>query len=253
MSDPVVKSVALQEVPELRRKTEGTAKLLQEHLTHHLDILRPLLAPERILGKYTGAKLDTAGAERAYSELQQKYKEFSAKPFDLPQELDAQWLTLVGNRLDVYAWEYSHEAKTDRESKTITMTSPLRWIVSFTSNYTFAQARKVLAGQEQRRPDYLRQFVVNALVAQLVIVKNPGITELFRELHYDLKVMINPDTLQLPLVTITSSLPSFRPADDLILAAAAFSGIPAFIELIDMEAARNLQDPFKARIEEMLK
>ena len=65
--------------------------------------------------------------------------------------------------------------------------------------------------------------------------------------------MVNPDTRQLPLVTIASCLPSFRPADDLILAATAFSGIPAFIELIDVDAAHSLGDPFKARVEEMLK
>ena len=31
------------------------------------------------------------------------------------------------------------------------------------------------------------------------------------------------------------------------------AGIPAFIELIDVDAAHSLGDPFKARVEEMLK
>jgi hypothetical protein len=47
-------------------------------------------------------------------------------------------------------------------------------------------------------------------------------------------------------------VPSFRPSDEVILAATRFSGVPAFIELIDVEAARMLPDPLKARIEEIL-
>jgi hypothetical protein len=57
----------------------------------------------------------------------------------------------------------------------------------------------------------------------------------------------------LPIPTLSFSLPSFRPSDDLILAATAFSGIPAFIELIDVAAARDIADPLKARIDELIR
>jgi hypothetical protein len=58
---------------------------------------------------------------------------------------------------------------------------------------------------------------------------------------------------KLPLVTITSCLPSFRPADDLILAATAFSGVPAFIELVDVDAVKSPKDTLKEKIEELLR
>jgi hypothetical protein len=54
-------------------------------------------------------------------------------------------------------------------------------------------------------------------------------------------------------VTISSCLASFRPSDSLILAATRLSGVPAFIELIDVDAVQTLHDPLKLRIEEMLR
>ena len=83
-----------------------------------------MLSPELLLGKYAGAKGDVALADRALFQLQQNYKPFSARPFDLPSELDQYWLTLVGNRVTLYPWEYAYQAGTDRDSKAISMTAP---------------------------------------------------------------------------------------------------------------------------------
>jgi len=247
------KQVTLQQLPELRRKTEAVAKLLHEQLTRHLETLRPLFSPERVLGKYAGGKGSDGAIERTFSELQQSYRDFTKKPFDLPQTLDQHWLTLVGSRLVLYPWEYLHEAKTDRESKPITMTAPLQWVLAYASNYTLSQMREALAGKEAQRSENVRQFVVNALVLQQVISKNPGIVALMADLRYELKTATAPDFKNLPLVTIRSVVPSFCPADDLILAAAAFSGFAAFIELIDLDGIQTVKDPVAARIDEILK
>lgn len=58
---------------------------------------------------------------------------------------------------------------------------------------------------------------------------------------------------KLQLTTITFGLQSFRLPDDLILAATSFSGIAAFIELVDTDAAANLPDPLKARLQEVVR
>jgi hypothetical protein len=251
MSEP--KQVTLQQLPELRRKTEAVATLLHEQLTRHLETLRPLFLPERVLGKYAGGKGSDGPIERTFSELQQNYREFTKKPFDLPQTLDQQWLTLVGSRLVLYPWEYVHEAKTDRENRPITMTAPLQWVLAYASNYSLSQMREALAGKETQRSENVRQFVVNSLVLQQVVNKNPGIVALMADLRYELKTTTAPDFKNLPLVTIRSVVPSFCPADDLILAAAAFSGISAFIELIDVDGMRGAKDAVTARIEELIK
>ena len=241
--------MTLQELPEIRRKTEAIAKLLHEQLKQHLETLRPVFSPERVFGKHVGGKVDVPGSERALLELQQAYRDFSAKPYDLPVEFDPQWLTLVGNKLELHSWDYQHEAKAGSESKPVTMTSPLRWILSYGSNYSVSQARNVLQAREQRRPENLRQFVVNALVLHIVVSRFPGLTQLFSDLRYELGAASSTELGKLPLITLTSCLTSFRPSDDLILAATAFSGVPAFIELINLDEIRNPRDTLKERVE----
>jgi hypothetical protein len=240
-------------LPPLRAKTEAVSKLLQDQLTTHLETLRPILSPERLFGKSVGSRTETPLADRALAQIQQSYKPFSARPFDLPAEFDAYWLTLVGSRVTVYPWEYSHEASDGRETRSITMTSPVRWVVSFASAYTLSQFRQALFGKGERRPEHVRQFVVNALVAQLVFTHSSGLAALFTDLRYQVQTQSSPDLPQLPLTTVTAGLPSFRPSDDLILTATNLSGIPAFIELIDIDAVSHLQDPLRARIEERLR
>ena len=80
----------------------------------------------------------------------------------------------------------------------------------------------------------------------------PEIPELLRELRYDVAIEKRPELGELPLVTLRSALPAFRPSDELIAKATQFSGVPAFIELIDVEALARLHDPLRARIEAAL-
>lgn len=133
------------------------------------------------------------------------------------------------------------------------MSSPVRWIINFRTNYTASQVKNVLAGRETARPEHLRQFVVNSLVLQLVLARNPGLVQLFADLRYELKSETANELRGLPLVTITSMLTSFRPADDLILAAVAFSGVPAFIELINVDALQAPRDNLKERLEALIR
>jgi hypothetical protein len=134
------------------------------------------------------------------------------------------------------------------------MASPVRWVATFTSGYSLAQVKHGLAGQGERRAEHIRQFVVNALVTQATFAHASGLTALFADLRYELKTEYAAELPKLPLTTITfGGLSSFRPADDLILSATTFSGVPAFIELIDVEGISRLQDPLKARLQELIR
>ena len=160
MSEGPGKVLSLQELPELRRKTESVSRFLREQIAAHLETLRPLFAPERVFGKYAGGKVDLPGVERTFAELQQSYRNLTHKPYDLPETLDPNWLTLVGNALELHPWEYVYQV----QGKPVTMSSPVRWVVNYRANYSLGQVKSVLGGKETVRADYLRQFVVNALV-----------------------------------------------------------------------------------------
>ena len=249
MSEQPAGNLALADLPELRRKTEAVSRFLRDQISAHLETLRPLFAPERILGKTAGGKVEVQGSERALIELQQSYKPFTRKPYDLPESLDPNWLSLVGHSLELHPWEYIHPV----QGKPITMTSPVKWAVNYKANYTLPQVKAVLEGKQASRPEHLRQFAVNALVLQLILNRNSGLTQLFHDLRYELKIESPADLKGLPVVTVTSFLASFRPADDLIQAATAFSGVPAFIELIDLREVQAPRDSLKERLEELLK
>ena len=248
MSSPTAPAIALQDLPGLRSKTERISEALRQQLAGHLETLRPIYAPERIFGKLAGGKVEVAMSDRALGDLKTKYKAVQGGSVPLPAEFDLHWLTLTGTALELLPWEYNHEIA----GKGIRMTSPVRWVVNFKSGLTIEKLRAALAGGEAARSEAVRQFVVNCLVLQTVLGFSPGLAGLFADLRYELKTETPAEFKGLPLLTLTSCLHTFRPADDLISAAVAFSGVPAFVELIDIEASKNPRDLLKERIEQLL-
>lgn len=207
-----------------------------------------MYAPDRIFGKLTGGKVDVLTSERAFAEVKEKIAAFTGPPFNLSSAFEAQWLALTGATIELHPWEYAHEIA----GRKITMTCPLRWVLNYKNGLSFGKLRAAVCGDEKASPELIRQFVVNALVLQAVLRFTPGLAPLLADLRYDLKMETPPEFKGLPLVTIAPCLETFRPADDLISAATAFSGVPAFVELLDIEASRNPRDLWKERVEQLL-
>jgi hypothetical protein len=253
-TDPAqpARTLTFPELAQARRATETISKFLQSQLVIYLETLRPLFEPERLLGKYAGGKSVAAHGEKALAQIQQSYQALAGKPFDLPREFEAGWVAHIDSTLELYRWDYVHEALGGAQPKQITMTHPARWVLGYKSGATLAQVARGLVSRSERQPELMKQFVVNALVLNGLVARNTGLTTLLTALRFDVRVEELPGFGKLPLVTITAQLPTFRPADDLILAAVSFSGVPAFIELIDLETVRSLEDPLKVRIEALL-
>ena len=250
--EPPARTLTFPELAEARRATEAVSKYLQGQLVSYLETLRPLFEPERLLGKHAGGKTIAAYGDKALAQIQQAYQSLTGKPFDLPHEFEAAWVAKVDSTLELYRWEYVHEASAAGQSKLITMTHPARWVLGYKSGATLSQIARGLVSRSERQPELLNRFVVNALVLNGLVTRNTGLTALLAALRFDVRVEELPSFGKLPLVTITAQLPTFRPADDLILAAVSFSGVPAFIELIGLDTIHNLEDPLKKRIEALL-
>jgi hypothetical protein len=231
-----------------RETTERVSQYLIKRLREHIDTLYPILAPRRILGKYVGSREPVARADEAYQQLTDKFKEVCGKPFELRSELDDEALSAVEHGIDVQPWEYSHTIG----DKVLTITSPFRWVLTFKSDYSLKEMRQLLATKGDRRAASVRHFVVNALVMNLVIGKAPGAMHLLEDLRYKIGTEVPENLGKLPMVTIDSGLTSVRPPDELILSATRFSGVPAFIELIEPSAVDKLADPFRAKISSLL-
>jgi hypothetical protein len=192
-----------------------------------------------------GQRSEVRGADQAFEELKERYARVASQPFGLPKELVEHPISIEG-KLMLYPWEYTHALE---EGQAITMTSPVCWVLAYSSGYTPSQLRKAFASKETRRTEDVRQFVASAVALELLIEKQPEIVSLLRDLRYEVRPETCDGLGDLPVVAIRSCLSSFRPSDEVIQTATRFSGVPAFIELIDVEAVRNLRDPLREQIE----
>lgn len=246
-------TISMEQLGDLRAKTEVVAKSLRDHLMTSIGTLRPLLAPASMLGEHvrSGTQDDADHGDRAFDELKQRFSNSAGKPFLLPKELKIDPISVEG-RLELHPWEYSHTLKDPAGDKVITITCPLRWILVYRSGYSPTELRKLLLAQENRRAEDVRQFLTSAIALEMMLEQHPEIVQLLSELRYEIKVGTASGFGSLPLVAITACLPSFRPSDDLIRTATQFSGVSAFIELLDLSAVSRIKDPMKERIESIL-
>jgi hypothetical protein len=243
------KAITLEQLPDLREKTEQVSQFLTKRLKSHINTLAPLFASRRVFGRYLGGKDAVPRADEAYKTLTDKYREVCGAPFDLRSDLDDDALAALENGIEVYPWEYAYSV----QGKQLTVTSPVRWILTYKSDYSISEMRSVLSRTGDRRPGPIRQFVVNALGMQIVTSRNTGALSLLDDLRYDVKADPFPGLGKLPFVTINARIQSFRPSDDMMLAATRLSGVPAFIELIDPETIAQLQDPLRTQLESIIR
>ena len=245
--------VSLDEFVRLRQRTERVSEFLAKRLRTHLGLLYPILAPGRVFGKYIGSRENSPRADEAHAQLAARYKEASGRPFDVRSDLDEEALGAMEYGVEMYPWEYSYEAHGPQGSRTVSITSPVRWIVTYRSDYTPAAVRTLLASKGQRRVGPLRHFVANALAVQVVLSRTPGLAGLIADLRYETRLESDPSFGKLTLLTFSAPIRSFRPADDLILAATGFSGVPSFIELVDEKSLETMGDPLQRDLREILR
>ena len=249
-------NLRLDQVAKLRDQTEKVAQFLSARLKGHLETLRPLLAPARVFGKHVRApaREDVPGSEIALQKLCEQYNAICSRPFSLPSNLADNAVADLDGRVELYPWEYSHEARdANNEVKTITLSSPVKSMLTYKSAYTLSQLRSALTGKGDRRQDDVQEFLVAALAMQGVLDKFPGLTRLLNDLGYKIRNETCPGLGELPMVVISYNVLAFRPSDEILLATTQLSGVPAFIELIDIDSIQRMVDPLKPRLEELLR
>jgi hypothetical protein len=150
--------------------------------------------------------------------------------------------------MQLHEWEYLHDSRTDRGWRSIKVTSPLTWVVAYSSTYSYSMLRQVLAGQEERNPEAVRAFMLRACLMHLHFQKFPAIADLLAGLRYRVEVRHSPETGELPLVTVSAPLSTMRPPDSLVTVAAGLAGGASFSEVLDIATLKNLQDPLREQI-----
>jgi hypothetical protein len=247
-------SLNVEQLLHLHTLTKEVSKLCQKQLRGYLDTTALLFRPRRILGEAIegGERESVGGSDKTLADLRDLYKKVAVRPFDLRPELNVP-LESIATQMQLYEWEYQYETKTERGWQNIKVTSPLTWVLAYSSPYSLSMVRQVLAGKEERNAESLKAFVLRGCVLHLQFTKIPAIADLLAGLRYHVEVRHSPEMGDLPLVTISAPIKTLRPPDNLVSMASGLAGGASFAEVLDLTTVKNLQDPFRQEIAAILR
>jgi len=239
------KNLDNQQYIQLRKNTEKIAKTLDKRLKGHLNILKPLFIPRKLLGTYIKSLSmeEISGSDKAFAELQERYAAVCEKPFGLPKKLKTP-LPPISNKLDAIPFIYSLYIGDSKENTTH-ITAANRWILSYRSECPYNRLKAMVMGDEKRQPDDMKQSLIEHLTMVILLKHFKPLIQLFRDLRYEVEIQKLEDLGGLPVVILKASIESFLPPDDFILQITQLSGIPAFQEIIDLDAVEKMPDPLR--------
>jgi hypothetical protein len=239
------KNLDIQRFYELRQITEKIAHFLNRRITGHADVLRPLFIPRKLFGTYIKSTVaeEVPKADKAFAGLQEGYAAICEKPFGLAKKLYPP-LPPVSNYLDIVPYRYPLRCE-GPEGRTISITSPTRWILSYRSDCSLDRLKAMVEGTETRQIDVMSQTIITHLALVIFMKYFPALGQLLEDLRYELEIRQLADLGNLPVVVAKAPVETFLPPDDFIIKVTQISGIDAFQEIIDLEAVENVTDSLK--------
>jgi hypothetical protein len=240
-----------QQLRALRKATRTIAELLRGQMKDYVSTLAPLFSPRNVLGNYAerGAYQASHTGEKAYSELRDLYQKIGqSKLYQLPLELKTP-LEVISAQLEMTPVEYTHLARNNGESKSIVVTSPLKWALTY-RGLGISRFREVMANRD-RTTDDVQQFVLHYLMMNTVVTKQPGLANILERLRFPVSVEYLTEFGDVPLTYISSSISTVRPPDRVLLESSEVSGMNAFEELVRLEDIPSLRDHLKEQLLEI--
>ncbi|HYK90366.1 MAG TPA: hypothetical protein VE398_16440 [Acidobacteriota bacterium] len=237
----------------LRRVTRAVSEFLVTQLKDHLTTISPLMRPRRLLGDYieSGTPEQVVDADKNFALLNEIYAKAAGKPFELPRPLRPP-LKPVGLSLEIYPWEYRYEIKAGSLNKVVTITSPVRFVISYASGLSFSRLRQGVVGKEDHKQEDFREFVIRCCLTHLMLNKYAGIANLFRSLRWEVSMTTSPDLGFLPITTLTAPLRTILPPDNMILESTELSGMSQFEEVVDVDGVSSICDPLIQKVNSII-
>ncbi|MFN0101761.1 MAG: hypothetical protein ACKV2U_06675 [Bryobacteraceae bacterium] len=240
----MAENINLDNYADLRDLSRQFCGALQSQVAGHLETVRQLFRPAAVFGPYlAGSHKDSPrDAATAISQFKAFYAEAApSKPLSLdpavPDMMEIGFGTPVLN-----AYTYTHEISSRSGPKTVTVTSPLQWALSF-PDYPFSRLRDLLTAPK-RSVDDLRVFALHYAVLHFVVTRNPRIQSLFDALRFPIRSERIAQLGDFPLLMLRAPAGTVRPPDEVIAQVCKYSGSDTVEEIIDYERWTNLQDPF---------
>ena len=240
---------SIEQLGRLHGITQRVEKACRSQLWSYLEAMSPLFRPRRVLGAHMeGAGTETVSlADQNLNELREIYFKGCGRPFELRKELKTP-LESVPTQLQLHPWEYLREIQSTDGKRSIKVTCPLTWVLSYNSTYNYAIVRQLVADKQDRDAESMRSFVLRASLMALMFSKLPELKLLLEGLRYNVDVKKSPQFGELPLVTLSAPFPTIRPSDDLLLRAEQYSGRSDFVEVVNIEDSEKVSDPLLEQV-----
>ena len=248
-----METISIQKLLQLRKATRALADHFRGLLKDHAGALSPLIRPKPLLGDFvTGPSKESPNfADKTFQELVAVYQGIAGtKPFHVPKELKSP-LEVSVTPLELHPHEYVHSAKAGNESKTVTVTSPMKWVLTY-PGYSPGALRALIA-QKSPSLDALQKFAVHYALLHFIIGKQPLFARTLEALRFNLSTGSLPDFGPLPVIFISAPIATVLPPDDVIVESTEISGSEVFEEVLDLGSVDLMRDPLKDQMSGILK
>jgi hypothetical protein len=243
-----IREIEMQELTSLRSTSQQVSQLLRDCLVEYLETLGGLLTPGKVLGEHmeghTGGRIKGADETRAL--VEQQFSRLCREDFSLAAVLPSP-VPRINPRLKVYPWEYPHEIG----GQTVTITSPVRWVIAYDLPYDLSHLLRSVAAGEKPQANQLKQLVINSLVMQIAMSRQRGLRRILGDLRFEVEEQTSSVAGAVPFVVAHAGLEAFRPQDELIETVTQLSGRRVFEEIIAPEALNRIPDPLADRIRQL--
>jgi hypothetical protein len=237
----------------LRKLTRSISDLLRGQMRDYLTTLAPLLRPKTVLGDYIQSTTKESGknADQVFKELQSIYEKIaSSTTYRLKPELKPP-VEIINSSLEMTPKEYRYTAKTGDESKNVTITSPLKWVLNY-SGFNPGRLTEMLSHRD-RNSEHVRQHLLHHLVMHIVVTKQTGVTQMLDALQFPIGTEYSPALGELPITYVSSTISTIRPPDQVIIENTEISGMDAFEEVVNLSDIAEMQNPLKDKLIELVK
>jgi hypothetical protein len=243
---------SISQMLTLRKLTRGVADHLTQQLRSHLTTLAPLINPRNLFGLHlrSSTKQSVKGEAEAFEQLKGLYLPLAgSSPFNLRKDLESP-LDIDNVQPEIVPVDYAYEIQDAGQSKTITVTSPLKWVLTFSGSGP-KRLRELLAQQKNIVGNELQLCVLNYLVMHVTLLNRPGVIRLLDALRFRVTTGRMEEFGDLPIMYIECPIATVRPSDEVIIQSTEISGTPAFEEVVDVPEIAAIPDPLKVKLLEL--
>ncbi|MEO8630344.1 MAG: hypothetical protein ABI612_19935 [Betaproteobacteria bacterium] len=235
----------------LRSLTTRLADHFAKQVREHLSNLGPLLQPHTLLGDLVrSGKSAVKGQDAALQELTKLYQPIArATALNLQTELKPP-LDIFSASTQIAPASYTYTP--EGSSKAITITTPLRWVLSY-KDLGPQQLRELIASHARSGGGDLQLCVLHFLAMYLLTHRRPGIAPVLEALRFPLTSNPINEFAGIPFVYVSSPISTMRPPDPIILQSTQISGTSTFEEVVNVDDIARLSDPLKAQVVALVK